>query len=435
MKITIIGTGYVGLVSGTCFAELGNQVIGLDINKDTIASLDRGEMPIYEPGLEEMVERNVKAKRLHFTTNFEAIKTSDAVFIAVGTPTADDGSTNLKYFYSAIDQIIPLITEETILVIKSTVPVGTAEDAKKYILNKFNKKIALVNNPEFLKEGAAIRDFMSPDRVIIGASDDWAAKKIAELYEPFFAQGYRVYFMSNLSAEMTKYAANCFLATKVSFINEIARLCDKTGANIDEVRQGITTDIRIGTHFLYPSPGFGGSCFPKDLRALVHTAKQHDSPLLIVESVIEANERQRKYIVSKIVSHFKGSVSGKKISFWGVAFKPNTDDIRETSAIMIAKLLVEAGAEIKFYDPQAASNYLAYMKTLNIKVTKCEDKYDCSDKSDALVLLTEWKEFLAPDLNLLKSKMSGDVIFDMRNVLSPAKMKESGFTYYGIGRS
>ncbi|MCB0347309.1 MAG: UDP-glucose/GDP-mannose dehydrogenase family protein [Bdellovibrionales bacterium] len=435
MNISIIGTGYVGLVSGTCFAELGNHVIGLDINKNTIASLDRGEMPIYEPGLEEMVERNVKAKRLHFTTDFEQIKSSEAVFIAVGTPTADDGSTNLKYFYSAIDQIVPLITEKTILVIKSTVPVGTAGEAKKYIQNKFNKNISLVNNPEFLKEGAAIRDFMSPDRVIIGASDDWAAKKIADLYQPFFAQGYRVYFMSNLSAEMTKYAANCFLATKVSFINEVARLCDQTGANIDEVRQGITTDVRIGTHFLYPSPGFGGSCFPKDLRALVHTAKQHDSPLLIIESVIEANDRQRRYIVNKILSHFGGKVSGKKIGLWGVAFKPNTDDIRETSAIMISKLLVEAGAEITFYDPQAADNFAAYMKDLNVKVSKVEDKYDCLDKTDALVLLTEWKEFLAPDISLLKSKMSGDVVFDVRNVLSPVKMKDAGFKYYGIGRS
>lgn len=435
MRITVIGTGYVGLVSGTCFAELGNQVVGLDIDADKIASLKKGEMPIYEPGLKEMVLRNVSAERLLFTTDFAALHGSEVVFIAVGTPTADDGSTNLTYFYKALDQIVPLIDERTVIVIKSTVPVGTAEKTKDYIRQKFNKNIAIVNNPEFLKEGAAIRDFMSPDRVIIGATEEWARDKVAELYEPFFRLGYRTYFMSNVSAEMTKYTANCFLATKVSFINEIARLCDQTGANIDEVRTGITTDVRIGPHFLYPSPGFGGSCFPKDLRALVHTGYEHHSPLKIIESVIEANDLQRKYVFDKVAKHFTHNLKGKRIALWGVAFKPNTDDIRETSAIPISKLLVEAGADVFFYDPEGADNFARYMSEKGIKVTKASEKYECAQKADALLLLTEWKEFLTPDYDKLKKSMSGDVIFDMRNVLPSDKVKAAGFKYYGIGRS
>lgn len=434
MKISVIGTGYVGLVTGTCFAEMGNKVTCIDIDQKKVDMMRDGKSPIFEPGLEAMMQRNIADKRIFFSTDYESIKEAKAVFMAVGTPSGDDGSADLKYIYAALDSLVPYITDDLIIVLKSTVPVGTGEDVKKYMAGKTDKKFVIVNNPEFLKEGSAVNDFMKPERVIIGTDDDAAFKVMEELYEPFNRQISRTIQMSNLSAEMTKYAANCFLATKISFMNEIARLCDIMGADVEEVRHGISMDSRIGTKFLYPGPGYGGSCFPKDVKALIYTAKQNDLDLKVINATEEVNDEQKVYMFHKIKKHFGDDLSGKTFAFWGVAFKANTDDIRETPAIYMAKALTEAGAKVKFFDPVADKNFEQFSKENNLNTEKVDSKYDACKGADGLVVLTEWKEFRIPDFAEIKSLLNSPVIFDGRNLYRTEQVKAEGFDYYAVGK-
>ena len=433
MNISVIGTGYVGLVTGTCFAEMGNKVTCIDIDQSKVESMKAGKCPIYEPGLEPMMQRNFADGRLKFDTSYDSIKDAVAVFMAVGTPSGDDGSADLKYVYAALDQLTPLVTDGLIIVLKSTVPIGTGENVKKYLADKTDKKFVIVNNPEFLKEGSAVDDFMKPERVIIGTDDDNAWSLMEELYEPFNHQVGRTIRMSNLSAEMTKYAANCFLATKISFMNEIARLCDKTGADVNEVRHGIATDSRIGSQFLYPGPGYGGSCFPKDVKALAYTAQQHGMNLKLVETTEEVNAEQKLYMFDKMKAHF-GDLSGKTIAIWGVAFKANTDDIRETPALYTVKALTEAGAKVRFFDPVADDNFEVEAKENNFAAVKIENKYEALEGSDALCVLTEWKEFRMPDFSEIKSRLNSPVIFDGRNLYKTEHVLEEGFTYFAVGK-
>ena len=433
MKLSVIGTGYVGLVTGTCFAEMGNTVTCIDIDAAKVAKMKEGKCPIYEPGLEPMMQRAIEDNRLFFATDYDSINHSNVVFMAVGTPSRDDGSADLKYMYAALDQLVPFIHDGLIIVLKSTVPVGTGEQVKAYLKDKTDKKYVVVNNPEFLKEGSAVEDFMKPERVIIGTDDDAAWKVMEELYEPFNRQTARTIRMSNLSAEMTKYAANCFLATKISFMNEIARLCDRTGADVTEVRHGISTDSRIGAQFLYPGPGYGGSCFPKDVKALAYTARQNDMELKIVEATEEVNAEQKFYMFTKMQQHF-GDLKGKTIAIWGVAFKANTDDIRETPAIYVVKALTEAGAKVKFYDPVASENFKVLSSESNFAAESVEHKYDALDGSDAVCVLTEWKEFRAPDFEEMKKRLNAPVIFDGRNLYKTKHVLEDGFTYYAVGK-
>jgi UDPglucose 6-dehydrogenase len=433
MKISVIGTGYVGLVTGTAFAEMGNKVTCIDIDAAKVESMKAGKCPIYEPGLETMMVRNYEEGRLKFDTAYESIKEAKAVFMAVGTPSGDDGSADLKYVYKALDDLVPYITDGLIVVLKSTVPIGTGEDVKAYLAKKTDKKVVVVNNPEFLKEGSAVDDFMKPERVIVGTDNDSAWKLMEELYQPFMRQVGRVIRMSNLSAEMTKYAANCFLATKISFMNEIARLCDKTGADVTEVRHGISTDSRIGSQFLYPGPGYGGSCFPKDVKALAYTAKQHGMNLKLVETTEEVNAEQKFYMFEKMKNHF-GDLTGKTIAIWGVAFKANTDDIRETPAIYTVKALTDAGAKVRFFDPVAAENFDVYSKENSLAAININNKYEALDGADALCILTEWKEFRAPDFEEIKSRLNSPNLFDGRNLYKTSQMIEEGFNYFAVGK-
>jgi UDPglucose 6-dehydrogenase len=434
MKLSVIGTGYVGLVTGTCFAEMGNHVECIDIDATKVEKMREGICPIYEPGLEPMMRRNIEANRLTFSTSYESIKNSVAVFMAVGTPSCDDGSADLKYMYAALDSLVPLIHDDLIVILKSTVPVGTGAAVKEYLAGKTDKKFHIVNNPEFLKEGAAVNDFMKPERVVVGTDNDYAWDIMDKLYDPFFRLSKRTIRMSNLSAEMTKYAANCFLATKISFMNEISRLCDKTGADVEEVRHGISTDSRIGTQFLYPGPGYGGSCFPKDVKALLYTAKQNDMNLQIIESAETVNHDQKTYMFEKMKAHFNGDLKGKKIALWGVAFKANTDDIRETPAIYMVKALSDAGAEVVFYDPVADDNFEILAKEQKFNAVKNESKYGTLEDADALLVLTEWKEFRMPDFIEIKNRLKSPVIFDGRNLYKTKYMREFEFTYYAIGK-
>ncbi len=434
MKISVIGTGYVGLVSGTCFAELGHDVCCIDVDENKIKTLNEGKCPIYEPGLTDLLKRNKESKRLTFATNYKSINESQVVFLAVGTPSSEDGQANLDYLYQAAKTTAENISEETIIVIKSTVPVGTAHKLNNFLKEITSKTFYIVNNPEFLKEGAAIDDFMKPDRVVIGSSSDFAFQVMDEVYSPLVRQGNPLLKMSNLSAEMTKYAANCFLATKISFINEIARLCDKTGADIEEVRDGIKTDPRIGAHFLYPGPGYGGSCFPKDVKALIKTAQDFDVNLDIVKAAEKVNESQKEYMFEKMKHYFQGNLKGKTFAFWGVAFKANTDDIRETAAIKVAHNLVGEGAKVRFYDPEASHNYHQYMSSLGIEVTPYQDKYECLESCDALVILTEWREFNNPDFKKIKSQLKSAVIFDTRNLLKTKVVLSNGIDYVAVGK-
>lgn len=433
MNISVIGTGYVGLVTGVCFAEMGNHITCIDIDKDKVKKMQDGKCPIYEPGLEALMQNSISDKRIEFSTSYESINNAKAVFMAVGTPSREDGSADLKYLYAALDDLVPFIKDDLIVVLKSTVPIGTGDNVKKYLSEKSDKKFIVVNNPEFLKEGSAVEDFMKPERVIIGTDDSKAYDLMERLYRPFMRQQNRVIRMSNLSAEMTKYAANCFLATKISFMNEIARLCDRTGADVTEVRAGISTDSRIGAQFLYPGPGYGGSCFPKDVKALVYTAKQYDMDLQIVNATEEVNTLQKLYMFEKAKNHF-GDLKGKTIAIWGVAFKANTDDIRETPAIYIAKALKEAGAKVKFYDPVASDNFETYSKENSLDAVKVDSKYECLNDADALMVLTEWKEFRAPDFTEIKNKLRTPVIFDGRNLYDTETVLEEGFSYYAVGK-
>lgn len=434
MNVSVIGTGYVGLVSGTCFADFGHDVTCIDIDERKINLLLDGVSPIFEPGLDELIKRNIKDNRLHFSSGFDSCKNSDAIFLAVGTPSLPDGSANMEYYFKAIETIVPLMPENGIIVIKSTVPIGTAAKTVDFVNGLTNKKIHVVNNPEFLKEGSGVTDFMKPDRIVLGFSDQTAGETVADLYDPLTRNGHPLYTMSNLSAEMTKYAANSFLATKISFINEIAKLCDLTGADINEVRTGISSDSRIGKQFLYPGPGYGGSCFPKDVKALVTTAKEHGMNLKIVSATEEVNEQQKTYIVKKIKQHFNNDLTGKTFALWGAAYKANTDDVRETPSLNVAKELQEAGANTAFYDPIAADNFEELLKHNNLSSQRINDQFDVLNEADALIILTDWKEFQAPSLNKIKEHLKGDAIFDARNLLNTLKVKSLGFKYYAIGK-
>lgn len=436
MNITIIGTGYVGLVSGTCFAEMGNNVTCVDIDQKKIDMLNRGEIPIYEPGLEEMIHRNIKDGRLKFTTELtDSLHDSEVVFSAVGTPPSEDGSANLEYVYQVARTFGQNINKYTILINKSTVPVGTAKMAKAIIQEELDKRgvdipFEVASNPEFLKEGAAIKDFMQPDRVIIGVETERAEKVISALYRPFLMNNFRVYFMDIPSAEMTKYAANAMLATRISFMNDIANLCDLVGANVDMVRRGIGTDARIGNKFLYSGCGYGGSCFPKDVRALAQTGMQYGYNMRVVEAVDETNKYQ-KHIVSQKLRNIYPELQGKTISLWGIAFKPETDDIREAPALTVIDDLLQQGANIKVYDPVAMPEA---KKILGDKVTFCQDMYEALKDSDALLLITEWKQFRMPDWNKIKELMKMRAIVDGRNIYERKEVESNGFIYAAIGR-
>ncbi|MDD0852622.1 UDP-glucose/GDP-mannose dehydrogenase family protein [Halobacteriovorax sp. GB3] len=432
MKVSVIGTGYVGLVSGTCFAEIGHDVTCIDIDENKVQMLKDGKSPIYEPGLTDLLERNIEGKRLHFSTGYESVGEAKAIFLAVGTPSSDDGQADLTYLRAAAVSVAKELSDDAIVVIKSTVPVGTCQMIEALVKENTNKKFHIVNNPEFLKEGSAVEDFMRPDRVVIGRKDQYAADVMTELYAPLVRQGNPIYMMSNLSAEMTKYAANCFLATKISFINDVAKLCDFTGADINEVRKGIASDQRIGGHFLYPGPGYGGSCFPKDVKALMYTANEYGMDLRVVRATEEVNDDQKVRLFDKMKAHY-GDVKGKTFTFWGVAFKANTDDVRETAAIYMAKVLTEAGATVQFFDPVASDNFLKLMGN-NDKLIRFENKYDALKGSDALVTMTEWREFSSPDFSEIKERLNTPVIFDGRNLYDTQKVLDAGFTYYAIGK-
>jgi len=468
VNICVIGTGYVGLVAGTCFADSGNDVICVDIDAKKIERLKKGEIPIYEPGLEELVKRNTKEGRLRFTTDLcYGVKESLICFIAVGTPPGGDGSADLKYVLEAARNIAGAVDGYRIIVNKSTVPVGTADKVKAAIQEEFDKRskkyeFDVVSNPEFLKEGAAIDDFMKPDRVVIGTEGEKAKEVMRELYEPFVRTGKPILFMDIKSAEMTKYAANAMLATKISFINEMANLCGLVGANIDDVRKGIGTDSRIGFEFLFPGVGYGGSCFPKDVQAIITTAGEYGYDMKILKSVEDVNSRQKGLIVDKILKYFgaKGKpvpagskqggqgakvsktdsrlqtqdprpIDGKVIGIWGLSFKPRTDDMREAPSITIINRLLDAGAKIKAHDPEAMDEA---KKVFGSRIEYMQDNYEVLKGADALVVITEWNEFRRPNFEKMRKLMKTPVIFDGRNIYDPDEMRGMGFTYYGIGR-
>ena len=440
MNITVIGTGYVGLVSGTCFAEVGNRVTCVDIDPVKIEKLNKGIIPIFEAGLETMVLNNVKNKNLFFTTELsEALKNSDIVFIAVGTPMGDDGSADLKYVLSVAKSIGQLIQKRLIVVDKSTVPVGTADKVKAVVQKGLddrgvNIEFDVVSNPEFLKEGAAILDFMKPDRVVIGADSKYAFKKMKELYSPFFKSRDRFITMDIRSAEMTKYAANAMLATKISFMNEIANICEKVGADANQVRLGIGADNRIGYSFIYPGVGYGGSCFPKDVKALTKIARENGYTAQLITAVEDVNDAQKLVIAQKIVTRFGEDLTHFTFGIWGLAFKPGTDDMREAPAIYVIKELVKRGAKIRAYDPKAVNEAKdCYLKEVQ-NITYAESKYDVLKDSHALVLLTEWKEFRSPDFDKIKSVLKSPIIFDGRNQYIAFDMENNGFEYYRIGK-
>ncbi len=433
IKIAVIGTGYVGLVTGTCFAETGNHVICVDNNATKVEALRLGKIPIYEPGLDVIFERNTKQKRLEFTTDLNyAIDHSEIIFLALPTPPGGDGSADLSFILGMAKQLSELITSYKIIVNKSTVPVGTAEKVSNILLEKLDAKLFdVVSNPEFLREGVAVDDFLKPDRVVIGTRSDRARKKMAELYEPFVRQGNPIYVMDERSSELTKYAANSYLAMRISFMNEIANLCEQVGANVDHVRIGMGSDNRIGKRFLFPGIGYGGSCFPKDVKALVHTSDEFDYDFHILKSVIEVNDLQKKVLSNIILEHFDHNVKDKKIAIWGLAFKPNTDDIREAPALEIIEHLLSHGAKIAAFDPEAMENV---KQIFNDRIEFCTDLYDCVQSADALAILTEWSVFRSPDFEVLEKEMAQKLIFDGRNVFDVEKMKELNFTYYSIGR-
>lgn len=438
MRVSVIGTGYVGLVSGTCFAEIGHDVTCIDIDQKKIDLLNRGTSPIYEPGLEELIERNMNAGRLFFSTSFDSVAKSKTVFLAVGTPPGEDGQANLIYLYEAAKMVAQNISDHTVIVIKSTVPVGTSQKIRDFVSSHTTKTFYMVNNPEFLKEGSAVKDFMHPDRVVIGHKEEIPRETMEELYGPLVRQGNPIIMMSNLSAEVTKYAANSFLATKISFINHMAQFCDKVGADIEEVRKGISSDQRVGHHFLYPGPGYGGSCFPKDVKALIHTGEQVGLDLEILKATERVNALQKIYMFEKIYKHFAQDLQGKIITFWGVAFKANTDDIRESSAIDMALALIEKGAVIHFFDPVASDNFENFMihdlKVSPEHIKKCSNKYDALNGSSGLVTMTEWREFQSPDFCELRERLKDKVIFDARNLYKTEKVLSEGLIYYAIGK-
>ena len=435
MNIAIVGTGYVGLVSGTCFAEMGVHVTCVDVDAQKIQKLKDGIMPIYEPGLEELVKRNVEYGRLQFTTDLtEVLDDVEVVFSAVGTPPDEDGSADLKYVLAVARQFGQNINKYTILVTKSTVPVGTAQKVKAAIQDELKKRgvdvpFDVASNPEFLKEGAAIKDFMSPDRVVVGTESEKAKEVMTRLYKPFLINNFRVIFMDIPSAEMTKYAANAMLATRISFMNDIANLCERVGANVDSVRKGIGTDSRIGSKFLYAGCGYGGSCFPKDVKALVHTGLDNDYHMEVIEAVERVNEKQKSIIYDKIIKAV-GDVRGKTIAIIGLAFKPETDDMREAPALVVIDKLLKAGASVRVFDPVAMDES---KRRIGDAVTYCKNMYDASDGADVFALMTEWRQFRMPSWNVIKKVMSGNIVVDGRNIYDRKELEELGFVYTRIG--
>jgi UDPglucose 6-dehydrogenase len=439
LNITLFGTGYVGLVTGTCFAEMGNRVLCIDVDVDKVAALKRGEIPIHEPGLESMVRSNASAGRLAFSTDAAAgVEHGEIIFIAVGTPTAEDGSADLRYVLEVARSIAQHMTSPKIVVDKSTVPVGTADEVRRTIAQVLAKRRAeidfdVVSNPEFLKEGAAINDFMKPDRIIIGSGNGNSTRALEQLYAPFNRNHDRILHMDVRSAELTKYAANVMLATRISLMNEFANLADRLGADIEAVRRGIGSDPRIGFNFIYPGAGYGGSCFPKDVRALLHTATASGYAAEIVRSVELVNERQKHVLLEKILHHFDGSIGGRTFAIWGLAFKPNTDDMREAPSRTLMEGLWERGAMVRAYDP-AAHREAQRLYTDHAGFTLCERRDDTLDGADALVVITEWNEFRSPDFGALKARLGEPVIFDGRNLYDPDHLGQLGFSYYAIGR-
>jgi UDPglucose 6-dehydrogenase len=435
MKISIFGTGYVGLVVGACLAENGNHVIAVDIDEDKIARLKRGEIPIYEPGLSELVARNVAEERLSFSTDFDhAVVSSKILFVAVGTPQGEDGSADMSHVLAVAKGIARVMNEPKVVVLKSTVPVGTNRKVKESVASLTEHSVGVVSNPEFLKEGAAIDDFLRPDRVVIGTDEPETAAVMEELYRPFVRTGNPILVMDPESAELTKYAANAMLASRISFINEIARLCEKVGADVSQVRRAVGADRRIGHAFLFPGVGYGGSCFPKDIRALARTARDAGLELKIVEAIEEVNEDQKLFLLSKIRRHFDDDLNGKTVALWGLAFKPRTDDMREAPSLSLVRGLVRAGARVRAYDPEATREAKAQLKDVDGHITYCRKSYEACDGADALVLVTEWNEFREPDFERIKKLLRRPVVFDGRNIYNPETLKELGFAYFGVGR-
>lgn len=438
MKICIVGTGYVGLVTGTCFAEVGTEVTCVDVSEEKIKQLKQGVLPIYEPGLEELVHRNQRQQRLRFTTQLaEGLKDAEVVFIAVGTPPGEDGSADLRYVLEVAHSIGTLMQQPLLVVTKSTVPVGTSQLVKTELQNALKQRqvnfdVYVASNPEFLKEGAAIEDFMKPDRIVVGTENPEADALFQKLYKPFVLNGHPIIFMDIPSAEMTKYAANAMLATKISFMNDIANLCERVGADVNMVRKGIGSDPRIGSKFIYPGVGYGGSCFPKDVQALIRTADAHGHNMRILKAVEAVNTDQKQIMVSKIQSHFGTSLQGKNIVLWGLSFKPKTDDMREAPSLVIIEALISSGVNITAYDPVAEHEA---KKLLGNTIQFASDPLKALHQQDALVVVTEWPEFRSPDFKLMQHTMKQPVIFDGRNIYDAAEMRKLGFVYYGIGTS
>lgn len=432
MKIAVVGTGYVGLVTGTCFAETGNTVTCIDIDHEKVRKLRNGKITIYEPGLEQLFERNIKQERLFFTTSLEeGIADAKVIFLALPTPPGEDGSADLKYILNVADQLGPLLSDYTIIVDKSTVPVGTADRVRDRISVRCNVEFDVVSNPEFLREGVAVEDFMKPERVVIGTSSPRARKVMESLYAPYVRQGNPLVFMDERSAELTKYAANSFLATKISFMNEIANLCELLGADVDSVRKGIGTDSRIGKRFLFPGIGYGGSCFPKDVQALAKSAEDADYDFKILRAVMEVNASQKTRLIDTIRDYYNGDLKGKTIAVWGLSFKPHTDDIREAPSLENIEMLIEEGAVIRAHDPEAMENV---KRIFGDRIQYFDNPYDAAEGADAIFIATEWPEFRTPDFEKLNAKLKSRVIFDGRNVYELEVMREQGFTYFSIGR-
>jgi UDPglucose 6-dehydrogenase len=437
MKISVAGTGYVGLVSGTCFAETGVDVICVDVDQRKIEMLNNGQIPIYEPGLEDIFKRNVEKGRLQFSVDLaKSLENTDVVFIAVGTPPDEDGSADLKYVLSVAAEIGRNIDHYMVVVIKSTVPVGTSVKVKNAIQAELEKRgvdipFDVASNPEFLKEGSAVQDFLRPDRIVIGTDSEKAQTMMKRLYKPFLLNGHPILFMDIISSEMTKYAANSMLATRISFINEIANLCEILGADIDAVRRGIGSDPRIGNKFLYPGTGYGGSCFPKDVQALIRTADENGYSLEILKAVEKVNNRQKSVLFNKVFNHFNGDLKGRKFALWGLAFKPKTDDMREAPSLVIIEKLQEAGAEVTAYDPVAMNEA---GRILGDKITLAKDEYEACIDADALLLVTEWPEFRIPNFKVLGKLLKNKLIFDGRNIYDPAELEELSFSYFPVGR-
>ncbi|MFH0991908.1 MAG: UDP-glucose/GDP-mannose dehydrogenase family protein [bacterium] len=433
MNVSIIGTGYVGLVQGACFADTGNQVLCMDIDEKKIRNLKKGIIPIYEPGLEEVVRRNHQEGRIEFTTSLkDAVRQSRVIFLCLPTPPSEDGSADLTHVLSVAKEITKYVNGDKILVSKSTVPVGTVDRIKEMVRGTKKHKIEVASNPEFLKEGTALQDSLKPDRIVIGSRSKNVIETLRDLYEPFVRSGNPILVMEERSAEVTKYAANSILATKISFMNELANLCETVGADIESVRRGIGSDPRIGKQFIFPGVGYGGSCFPKDVKALVKTAEEHGHQMKILRAVDEVNEHQKSVLVRKLQVKFGARLKGKTISIWGLSFKPMTDDIREAPALVIIKELLALGVKVQVHDPVAQANVKAIFGS---KIRYFNDYYDALEGSHALMIITEWNEFRRPDFQKMKSMMKTPIIFDGRNIYDPKEMKGKGFTYYGIGRS